>query len=204
MAKLKTMRNIFTHALLFICPVAGAQLQKGNINIGTSTNAPLNFQFRSSNAGYKTSDFVLNPTFGYNISDRVEIGAGPVFRYNGIKWKDQGAYLLRNRSYSYGLNLYSRYFLQTKGKLVPYLTGNLQYLRTNSVSYSSPDVKFRYHSYEWQAGAGGGVNWFLSPRSALFAELTYKGNWGNGAGFNSGLDFNIGFRFYPGKKKKHD
>jgi hypothetical protein len=198
------MRKFFTPSLLLFCSVACAQLKKGDWNIGTNTNALSNFSLRSSNSGFRSYDFRINPTFGYFVTDRLEIGSGPLLSFSGSRYTyPDNNVISKNNSSSYGLNLYTRYYLKKEGKFVPYLTANIGYVRTNMVSYTSSSNKSRYSYNEWQAGGGIGANWFVGPRAALFTELTYSGLWGNGSGYNRALNLNIGFQIYlTGRKKK--
>jgi hypothetical protein len=196
------MRKYFTLLTLFIAPIVSAQLKKGDWNINTSTNAPMNLKLRTNGPGFKSYDFSFNPGIGYFVADRWEIGGGPVLSLEGSRFKDQlNGYSFRNSSSSVGLNLYTKYYLKKEGRVVPYLSLNGGYLRSSGHSTNYNGIKSSYNINQWQAGAGAGVSWFLSPRVALTGDLNYIGDWGSGAGYNSGIEFKIGFQFFLNKKK---
>ena len=197
------MKYIFTSALLFIVVISKAQLQKGAWNIGTSTNAPLNLQLSTNGPGFKSYDFTINPTAGYFLKDRWEIGGGPMLSFSGSRYKDiSGTTSLKNRSNSYGISFYTRYYLKKEGRIVPYLTANALYMRTAGHSTDFNGIKTSYRLNEWRIGAGAGLSWFITPKAALFSELNYTGQWGGGSGFTNGLNLKVGFQIYLGKKKE--
>jgi hypothetical protein len=197
------MRTIFTFFLFILSFSVSAQLKQGDWNINTSTNAPMNLKLRSNGPGYRTYDFGVNPNIGYFIKDRWEIGGGPSLTFSGSKYKSGGpaAYSFKNNNSEIGLNLYTRYYFKSKGKLVPYLTANISYARGNGSSIDITGVKSKYSYNAWQAGGGVGVSWFIAPKVALFSELTYASSWGSGLGYTDGLNFKIGFQIFLNRKK---
>jgi hypothetical protein len=197
------MKPILFILPLFICTAASAQLEKGNWNINTSANAPLNLNFETR-ARYKSYDFRFTPNIGYMLKDRWEIGGGPVLDFSRVRIKDfDGSYIYNSRSSSYGLNMYTRYYLKSSNKLVPYVVAGIQYMRTSATTTDFSNFKSTTKFNEMSAYGGVGLNWFTGPRSALFSELTYTGRWGSqGTGYTSGLNLNIGFRIFLGRKKK--
>jgi outer membrane protein W len=203
LAKLKTMKFIYTLSLLLIAFISSAQLKKGDWNIGTSTNAPMNLRLNTNESGFKSYDLVINPSVGYFIKDRWEIGGGPLLSFSGTRFKDQqGTTAYKNNQQSVGLSFYTRYYMKKEGKVLPYLTANAMYMRTSGTTTDFSGIKSQYKLNEWQAGAGAGVSWLITPRAALFSELTYTGNWGGGMGYTNGLKLNVGFQIYLGKKEK--
>ncbi len=195
----------------FICPLllsgtcfsANAQLKQGDWNFGTSTNAPFNLQLKKNNAGLRSYDFSFHPQFGYMLKDRWEIGGGPVFGFNGSRFKDgSGNTIWQNNSQSVGASLFTRYYFKSSGKLIPYLVAGIQYTHEKGSTIDINSTKYNYSQNLWQLKAGGGLNWFVAPRTALFTELTYTGDWGTGNGYLNGLNLQLGIRFYFGKKKK--
>ncbi len=197
------MRNTFTLLALFFTTTLSAQLKKGDWNINTTTDAPMNLRLRTNGPGFKSYDFSINPGVGYFLKDRWEIGGGPVVSLNGANYKDQmSGYSLKNRSSSVGLNLFTRYYLKKEGRLVPYLTLGATYLRTTGSTTDYNGIKSNYRLNQWQAGGGAGLSWFVSPKVALFAELTYTGEWGSGSGYTGGLNFKVGIQVFFNRKKK--
>ena len=197
------MKYIYTISLLSIAFTSSSQLKKGDWNIGTSTNAPMNLRLSTNGPGFKSYDFIINPSAGYFIKDRWEIGGGPLLSFSGAKFKDEfGTISYKNNKQSLGLNLYTRYYLKKEGKVIPYLTANAMYMHTNGNTKDFSGIKSQYKLNEWQTGAGAGVSWFISPKAALFSELTYTGNWGGGSGYTNGLKLNIGFQIFLGRKEK--
>lgn len=203
LSKLKAMKYIFTSIVLLVTVTLSAQLKKGDINIGTSTNAPFTFRFDNNNTGLKSYDFTFTPSVGYFLKNRLEIGGGPSLSFTGTKYKGgTSSVSFKSNSQSYGLNFYTRYYLKEQGKLIPYLTANATYLRTSAQSIDPGGLKSSYKFNQWQIGAGAGVSWFITPKAALFSELTYTGNWGGGSGYTNGLKLNVGFQIYLGRKEK--
>ena len=201
LAKHKTMKYIYTFCLLFIAFTSSAQLKKGDWNIGTSTNAPMNLRLSTNGPGFKSYDFTISPSAGYFIKDRWEIGGGPFLSFSGAKFKDElGTIGYKNNKQSLGINLYTRYYLKKEGKVIPYLTANAMYMHSNGNTKDFSGIKSTYKLNEWQAGAGAGVSWFITPKAALFSELTYTGSWGGGMGYTNGLKLSVGFQIYLGKK----
>lgn len=203
MLKIKTMKPILIILPLFICSVASAQLEKGTWNINTSTNAPFNLNFETR-ARLKSYDFKFTPNIGYMLKDRWEVGGGPVLNFNKVEIKDPiGNVNYNSRGNSYGFNLYTRYYFKSNHKVVPYLIAGIQYMHTNSTTTDFSGFKSTAKFNEWTAYGGAGLNWFVGPRTALFSELTYNGTWGNnGNSYTNGLNLNVGFRIFLGKKKK--
>lgn len=196
------MKPILTILPLFFCSVASAQLEKGTWNINTSTNAPFNLNLESR-ARYKSYNFKFTPNIGYMLKDRWEIGGGPVLDLSKVKIKDNsGSYIYDSRSNSYGLNLYTRYYLKSKSKVVPYFVAGIQYMKTSATTTDFTGFKSTARFNDWSAFGGVGLNWFTGSRTALFSELTYTGNKAGGNGYTSGLNLNIGFRIFLGNRKK--
>ncbi|MBI3140016.1 MAG: porin family protein [Sphingobacteriales bacterium] len=197
------MKPILIILPLFISSVASAQLEKGTWNISTSTNAPFNLNL-SSRERFKSYDFTFTPNIGYMLKDRWEIGGGPVLDFSKVRIKDNlGSTIYNSRNNSFGMNLYTRYYLKSNSKVVPYFVAGIQYLRTSATTrdFSGSTSSAKFH--EWNAYGGAGLNWFVGQRSALFSELTYKGAWGNnGNSYTNGLNLNVGFRIFLGQKKK--
>jgi hypothetical protein len=197
------MKPILFILPLFICSAASAQLEKGAWNISTSTNAPFNLKLES-NGRYHSKSFNFTPNVGYMLKNRWEIGGGPVLSFSKARFLDVvGTPSYESHSSSYGLNLYTRYYFKSSGKLVPYLITGIQYMKTSTGTTDFSGIKTNSRYSEWQVYTGAGVNWFIAPRAALFSELTYTGRWGGGNGFTSGLNLNIGFRYFFGRKKDH-
>lgn len=202
LAKRKTMKYFFTAAFVFTAFISSAQLQKGSWNIGTSTNAPFNLQLSSNGPGFKSYNFSFNPTVGYFLQKRWEVGGGPMFSFSGNRYKDiSGNTSLKNNKESAGISVYTRYYLKDEGKLLPYLTANTMYLRTSGYSTDLSGLKSKYRLNEWQVGGGAGLNWFITPKASLFTELNYTGNWGGGSGYINGLNLKMGFQIHLGKRK---
>jgi Outer membrane protein beta-barrel domain len=203
LAKHKTMKYVYTFCLLLIAFASSAQIKKGDWNIGTSTNATMNLRLRTNDAGFKSYDFIINPSAGYFIKDRWEIGGGPLLSFSGAKFKDElGTIGYNTNKQSVGLNIYTRYYLKKEGKVIPYLTANAMYMHTNGYTNDFFGTKSTYKFNEWQVGAGAGVSWFIAPKAALFSEFTYTGNWGGGSGYTNGLKLNVGFQIYLNRKGK--
>jgi hypothetical protein len=195
------MKYFITPFLSVIVMTAAAQVQQGTWNIGTSTNAPMNLQLSSNGPGFKSYNFSFNPTAGYFFRNRWEVGGGPVLSFTGSKYKDNfGVTGIKNNQNSFGVNVYSRYYLKSEGKLLPYLTANAMYLRTAGLSTDLSGIKSSYKINEWRVGAGAGLSWFITPKAALFTELTYDGSWGGGMGYTNGLNLKVGFQIYLGRK----
>ncbi|HEV7779629.1 MAG TPA: hypothetical protein VGO58_00105 [Chitinophagaceae bacterium] len=197
------MRNTFTLLALFFTVTVSAQLKKGDWNINTSTNAPMNLKLRTNGEGFKSYDFSINPGIGYFLKDRWEIGGGPVLSFEGARYKDQfSGFSFTNRSSSVGFNLYTRYYLKKEGRLIPYLTLNGGYSRTslNSIDYNGMKSISKFN--QWQVGGGAGLSWFVSPKVALFTELTYTRDWGTYMGHTGGLDLKVGIQVFFNRKKE--
>ena len=195
------MRYIYALSLLLNVFTSSAQIKKGDWNIGTSTNAPMNLRLSTNGPGFKSYDFTINPSVGYFIKDRWEIGGGPQLSFSGTKFTDEfGTISYKNNEQSLGINFYTRYYLKKEGKVIPYLTANAMYLHTSGNSKDFSGIKNTYKLNEWQAGAGAGISWFITPKAALFSELTYTGRWGGGMGYTNGLKLSVGFQIYLGEK----
>lgn len=201
------MRKLFTLLCILITISSNAQLKKGDWNINTSTNAPMNLRFRKTNdvysGTYKSLDLGINPGVGYFIADRWEIGGGPAVSIYQTKFISPGpnSMLSKSNASSIGLNLFTRYYLKKEGRLRPYLIVSGGYAKLHNKYTSVDGSETRYSSHEWRASAGAGLSWFIAPNVALFSELTYTNVWGNGGGYPSGLDFKIGFQVFLNRKK---
>lgn len=196
--------RIFIFTLLLLSHFTlSAQLKKGTFNVGVSTDAPFRVKGSTNGQGTRSYEFSFQPQFGYMFTDRWEIGAGPVLSFSGNRTRiDNSLPPYKNNFHTLGAQVFTRYYLKKEGKLIPYLVAGLQYGHTTMVNSSPPTPKYRYSFNEWQFRAGGGLNWFAGPRTALFSELTYTGTWGNGSGYTSGVNLNFGVRLFLGKKRK--
>lgn len=195
------MKPILIILPLFICYIASAQLEKGTWNISTSTDAPFNLNFQTRER-FKSTNFKFTPNIGYMLKDRWEVGGGPVLNFNRVDIRDNfGNLNYTSRGNSYGFNLYTRYYLKSEHKVVPYFVAGIQYLRTNSTTTDFSGFKSTAKFNEWTAYGGVGLNWFVGPRTALFSELTYTGRGAGGTGYTHGLNLNVGFRFFFGQRK---
>jgi hypothetical protein len=76
-------------------------------------------------------------------------------------------------------------------------------MKTNTTTTDFTGFKSTTKFSDWTAFGGVGLNWFTGSRTALFTELTYTGGGtGGGNGYTHGLNLNLGFRIFLGKKKK--
>jgi outer membrane autotransporter protein len=200
-AKTKTMKYKLVLAALLFTTAASAQLQKGEWTISTGLNAPFNLGLTSNGEGTRSHNFAINPMAGYFIKDQWEVGGGPQLSFSGTRIKDEtGKTIFKTNSQSYGINFYTRYYLKKEGKLIPYLTANLGYIRSKGTTtdFAGSSSSFKLNRTTW--GAGAGLAWFVGPRSAIFSELTYSGLSGGGSGYTGGVNLRVGFQFFFGRK----
>jgi len=175
--------------------LSAAQFEKGvvtgNFNVGN-----LRYISIANRSAYKNNYLSFNPGVGYFIKKNWEIGTG--INYTSIRFNDHQPTGFAEHTNIVGLNVYTHYYFG-KGKLKPYL---LFETGVNHVSgnYSVAGIKTDLTRNVWYTRVGGGLNWNVSKRVALFTEATYlKEKPFNRYGYGS-FNLTVGVRFFFGKR----
>ena len=181
---------------LFLNLISFAQFQKGkttiNFNIGD-----IRYTTIRNKSFDRNNDLSFNPGFGYFIKKNWEVGIG--INFNSIHYRDTIYGGHQYDGHSYGINIYTNYYIG-KGKLKPYLTFQTGWNKIRGTSSFSGTPEYN-NRHEFYYGTGGGVNWNINSRIALFTEATYKNNYPydiNGVGR---LNLTIGARFFFNRTK---
>jgi hypothetical protein len=193
------MQKKFTFFAVFLLlnHIGFAQFQKGtttaNFNIGDIRNT--NIQNKSFD---KNNNITFNPGFGYFIKKNWEVGAG--LNFNSAHFRDT---LYGGHSYNgntFGINIYTNYYLGNR-KLKPYLTFQTGWNQIKGNSSYAGNQNY-YKRRQIYYAIGGGINWNISPRFAVFTEATYNNEYPYATYGDGRLNLTIGARFYFNNKKK--
>ena len=199
-AKPSNMQKKFTLFAVFLSfsMISLAQFQKGTIvphfDIGNLTYLSI-----ENKSFQKNNNLSFNPGIGYFIKNNWEVGIG--LNFNSVNLRDSAHGGYYQNSKTFGVFAYTNYYLG-KRKLKPYLTfqtgwnhstGKYMYNGTPLTNFSNSDFYY---------AIGGGLNWNINSRFAIFAEATYF----NESLFNryydhSRLNLTIGARFFFNRKK---
>lgn len=191
-----------TTLLLSLGIAANAQTEKRTINIngqfGSNSGA---HYFTVPNGLVKSFSIQLNPNVGYFIKNNWEVGAGVLLGMTRSKYENV---LPENtevdRSTRFGLQAYSKYYFG-QAPLKPYITLEAGHTwQSGKTGYVNGNT-FSYNSGNWNAGAGAGLIWFLSPKVGLFSQLTYNRNLEQIKYSTGTVNLNFGVRVNLGKKK---
>jgi Outer membrane protein beta-barrel domain len=187
----KKFTFFFTACLCHLLSIA--QTEKGtitgNINIGN---------LRWLSIGNNNTNFSFNPGVGYFIKKNWEVGAN--FHYSRANDRYHTLPDISANVHGIGINAYTNYYFG-KGKLKPYLTlqAGWQHDRGN-VTISG--IKNNYNENYLVTRIGGGLNWQIRPKIALFTEFLYQKVSPFGRYGPSSLYTTIGARFFFGQKTK--
>lgn len=174
-----------------------AQIKKGTVvghfNVGDLRSISL-----ENNSSGKNNNLSFNPGVGYFIKNNWEIGVG--INYNSFRYSaNYGNY--SQRSNTIGIKAYSNYYFG-KRKLKPYFSFQTGWYRGQG-NYTTNGVKTDLNNTNFYTGIGGGLNWHISPKVALFTEANYIKNNPFGRDGHDGLNLTIGVRLFFGNKKKN-
>lgn len=103
----------FGIAILFFTVTANAQITKGNWMVGGSGSF-YSTNLKDQNTDSKTIGLELRPNVGYFLADKFAMGVSPLFAYG----KPEG----NSPVTSYGVGLYTRYYLLNPEKTFNILT----------------------------------------------------------------------------------
>lgn len=172
---MKTLKSIFIALVLFTIS-SNAQITKGNWMVGGSGSF-YSANFKDQNFDSKSIGLELRPNIGYFLADKFAVGISPLLGYN----KPEGSTSVT----SYGIGLYSRYYLLNTDRRVNILThlGYSYFTSSNSMSKSTAvDLK------------AGPVVYFNSS-VALEMTLNYNSNQQSSTTYNI-LSIGLGFQIH--------
>lgn len=176
-------------AALLAGSAAQAQTTQGTRVLGLS-GGNFNFQKDGKDSGFSG---MLTPTVGVFVADNLAVGASLPFGYSRYKSSD----LFRRRELSLGLLPWLRYYIpsESRHRIFGELSagGGFNSYRDKgpaSQKYSDSDGFF-------QASAGLGYSYFITPAVGLEGLLAYTRTGGTEREFGRGaLGLNLGFRIY--------
>ena len=178
--QLKTLVVCFILALATL--PAFAQIQKGSYTLGgdVALNAYLQ---RGSVHNITNINMSVSPSVGKFLTDKWLVGVRPLLATiieNG-NYAQSGSASLRDASKGnftrFGVELSSRYYVKTTGKVQLFGFADASYARALSYAYyqsygrDAEDAYINGNFLNYQAGLGG--NYFLKPDVAVEATLSY-------------------------------
>ena len=164
-----------------------AQIEKGMKVLGGSVS------FSNSNSKQKDSlsgqsnkgfGFIVNPQIGVFVSNKVCLGVSGFFGYD--KWNYSNYYYsnsnsLKGHSMSYGLSPYVKYFKKFGDNFYGYARGYASFGLQNGYTKSATNTfvptpsESRTTGYNYSAGVGFGLTYFVTPKLALDVSLANFG-----------------------------
>ena len=172
---------------MFLCCTsffAKAQIEKGMKVFSTtasfSTTHSSNHDSTAfvNNSDNKSLNFSVGPKIGYFVSDKICIGISGLLSYsktdvsgNTISSSFYSTSTTKDRSYSYGISPYLRYYKKFTNNFYAFLNTSANFVLGNSNNqYSSTgnniDIQ-KVSNYRCYAGFGFGLTYFVSPKFAV-------------------------------------
>jgi Outer membrane protein beta-barrel domain len=167
-----------------------ANFKFGNLNT-------MSFSDKSSN--YSNKNISYNPGIGYFIKKNWEIGAG--INYNRVRNTSDAKRDFAQNSNTWGANVYTNYYFG-KGKLKPYLTLQAGWESIRG-SYYMFDIKNDINNNYFYYGIGGGLNYNISRRFALFTEATFRNYSPFSQHAQGQFNLTFGARYFFNRGKRH-
>lgn len=193
--------------LLFVSQFTFSQTNEGTFIFSGNTSA--NFsqsKTKSGNFETETTNFDINPTFGYFVKNNLYIGLAGTFQFSHVN-NDQD---FITKSTLTVLMPSVGYYFPVEGKLKPFVSGSFGYANLVEKYESNfepifPDPAFEPIQIEKFNGfayaLAGGASYFITEHFSLDAQLSYnfiqvenKNN--NNEREVSGLGFRIGFSIF--------
>ncbi|MBI5858918.1 MAG: outer membrane beta-barrel protein [Sphingobacteriales bacterium] len=154
---------------LFFSIISFSQFQKGTTSINFNIGDIRYFSIRNKSF-HKDNSLTFNPAVGRFIKNNWEAGVG--MHFNSIHLNDSSHGLYYQNSTTYGAFVYTnKYF--GKGNLKPYLTFRMGWDHLSGKYIYNNSPLFDFNRNEFYYAIGGGLNWNISRRIALFTEATY-------------------------------
>jgi hypothetical protein len=186
MKKIKQFTCIAAIAVVLgISQNAQAQLQKGNLMIGTGI-ANLNFGFQKG----ANVHFELNPQVGYFIKDNIVVGG---LLNLGVDYQKS-----RGTNVTYGLNAFGRYYISDPTMV---LLNHARFFGEASAGINGSNTKAEgkdaITTNGFGIGIGPGIAYFITPNISLEALAKYNLIIGGGTATTSNkISIGIGFQIY--------
>lgn len=167
--------SIFIFVCLFFSQISFSQIEKGKLIIGSTTGILKDLSGGNSFVFVEDVKFslTLTPNFGYMVSDKMMVGSQTSF---SLENGDGSTFL------TVGLMPFMRVYLYSKKST--YLFAE-QMIGMAGIHATAEELDFAF-----LAGAGLGVNYFLTQNIAL--ESTVRASF---AQFNSNRNLDYGIRF---------
>lgn len=168
-----------------------AQIQKGNVMVGTSIGN-LNWGIKSKS----TTSFKLNPKAGWFIQDGLVIGVEGLLGLTHIG--GGGA-----NTFEYGIGGFGRYYITDEK--IEVLNRTKFFVEANAGIQGQNQNKGGADTNGLGFGFGPGIAYFITDNIGLETSLKYNGVVGFGSeAYQNNLILNIGFQIYlPGKAMKN-
>jgi len=170
---------------------ANAQIQKGNVMVGTSVGN-LNWGIKSKS----TTSFQLTPKAGWFIQDGLVVGAEALLGFTHIG--GGGA-----NTFSYGIGGFGRYYITDEK--IEVINRTKFFVEANAGIQGQNQNKGGADTNGLGFGFGPGIAYFITENIGLETSVKYNGVVGFGSeAYQNNLILNIGFQVYlPGKAMKN-
>ena len=185
MKKVLSLLMVFS---FFFLPKTQAQLQQGNIMIGSDL---ANLNLTLGGGGYFTAE--ISPKVGFFIRDNVVLGGQVDF-----KIATGGG---SGTNTTYGVGAFGRYYASDPKTV---LLKHGRFFFEGNVGIQGVSLAGGSNTTGLGLGVGPGYAYFITPNIGLETLLKYNGIIGFGSqAYRSNLNLGVGFQIYlPGKKAR--
>lgn len=143
-----------------------AQTERGTVLVGLAGNASFN-----KNSSFKSSHVTFSPRVGVFLANNLVVGGQMSLDRQTSDLFSFGNNYTRTLETSVGA--FARYYLGD-AKLRPYFSAQTGYSWLRMKSTVPFERGYLQGDQKWQASAGAGLAWFVTPRVALEAEANYR------------------------------
>ncbi len=184
------MKKVLMMSAFALIGIMNAQTEKGSWVVGGTTT--LGFSSQSSKTKYngnstdgpKQSTFVISPSVGYFVANKIAVGLDLALLSQTVKNESTGSYTISSKATQTTISVLptATYFFKSDSKLIPYLGAG--------VGYASSKTKYTYSGYEgnesqedttdgfaWKAK--GGVMYLITPSIGLDLGVSFSQVSGN-------------------------
>lgn len=204
------MRKLFLFSAIVLLgtSLASAQIQKGNLMIGSDLgNSLINkgssglfgFNFGlNEGAGFSVG---ISPKVGYFVKDNILLGG--IVNLGFTKSPETNG--IATKSTTYGVQALSRYYLSPGEKGVDNLLQHGRFFLEASAGFAGINIKDGPTTNGFIFGVGPGYSYFLNKHIALEGLLKYNGLVGGGnTTFQNAIGLNFGVQvFLPSSEAKN-